>query len=66
MQSVYSTTQTNRAHCYYSQIPSESGVAVPITVSSMGQVELFYVLHTWNYLTVCKQMINIKLDESIW
>ena len=32
----------------------------------MGQVELFDIYDTWNYLTVCKQMINVKLNHSYY
>ena len=38
------------------------GVEVPVRVLSMGSKELFYIYYTENHLTVCKQMINIKLS----
>ena len=43
-------------HCHYSQVYS-----VPIWLQSMGQIYyLLIIYYTWNNLTVCKQMINVK------
>ena len=36
--------------------PLSHGVVVPVSIPTMGQVELF------NHLTMCKQMTDVKLN----